>query len=70
MKTKTAMHFKLKYIFLILEMESMEHKSVQLNALQLQKNELKQELFTLQSELKGVLDITCCGNYFCLDKWF
>lgn len=56
MKTKTAMHFKLKYIFLILEMESMEHKSVQLNALQLQKNELKQELFTLQSELKGVLD--------------
>uniref|UniRef100_A0A8C0BD72 Coiled-coil domain-containing protein 172 n=1 Tax=Buteo japonicus TaxID=224669 RepID=A0A8C0BD72_9AVES len=38
------------------EMESMEHKNVQLNALQLQKNELKQDLFTLQSELKGVLD--------------
>lgn len=56
MKTKTAMHFKLKYIFLILEMESMEHKSAQLNALQRQKNELKQELFTLQSELKGALD--------------
>uniref|UniRef100_A0A8B9ZVP9 Coiled-coil domain-containing protein 172 n=1 Tax=Anas zonorhyncha TaxID=75864 RepID=A0A8B9ZVP9_9AVES len=37
------------------EMESMEHKSAQLNALQLQKNELKQELFTLQSELKGKL---------------
>uniref|UniRef100_A0A8C8BK23 Coiled-coil domain-containing protein 172 n=1 Tax=Otus sunia TaxID=257818 RepID=A0A8C8BK23_9STRI len=36
------------------EMESMEHKNVQLNALQLQKNELKQDLFTLQSELKGV----------------
>lgn len=40
-------------------MESMEHKNVQLNALQLQKNELKQNLFTLQSELKGVP-----GNYF------
>lgn len=40
-------------------MESMEHKNVQLNALQLQKNELKQDLFTLQSELKGVPD-----NYF------
>lgn len=50
------MHFNLKYNILILEMESMEHKSVQLNALQLQKNELKQELFTLQSELKGALD--------------
>lgn len=37
-------------------MESMEHKNVQLNALQLQKNELKQDLFTLQSELKGVPD--------------
>ncbi|KFZ53636.1 Coiled-coil domain-containing protein 172, partial [Podiceps cristatus] len=34
------------------EMESMEHKNVQLNALQLQKNELKQDLFILQSELK------------------
>lgn len=37
-------------------MESMEHKNVQLNALQLQKNELKQDLFILQSELKGVPD--------------
>uniref|UniRef100_A0A8C3X8Z9 Coiled-coil domain-containing protein 172 n=1 Tax=Cyanoderma ruficeps TaxID=181631 RepID=A0A8C3X8Z9_9PASS len=36
------------------EMESMEHKNVQLNALQLQKNELKQDLFTLQSELKVI----------------
>lgn len=36
-------------------METMEHKNVHLNALQLQKNELKQELFTLKSELKGVL---------------
>ncbi|NXI38644.1 CC172 protein, partial [Galbula dea] len=36
------------------EMESMEHKSVQLNALQLQKNELKQVLFALQSELKDL----------------
>uniref|UniRef100_A0A8C3U6L4 Coiled-coil domain-containing protein 172 n=1 Tax=Catharus ustulatus TaxID=91951 RepID=A0A8C3U6L4_CATUS len=36
------------------EMESMEHKNVQLNALQLQKNELKQNLFTLQSELKVI----------------
>lgn len=34
----------------------MEHKNVQLNALQLEKNELKQYLFTLQSELKGVPD--------------
>lgn len=37
-------------------MESMEHKNVQLSALQLQKNELKEDLFTLQSELKGVPD--------------
>ncbi|XP_009568892.2 coiled-coil domain-containing protein 172 [Cuculus canorus] len=36
------------------EMESMEHKNVQLNALQLQKKELKQYLFTLQSELKDL----------------
>ncbi|NWR78137.1 CC172 protein, partial [Centropus unirufus] len=36
------------------EMESMEHKNVQLNALQLQKNELKQYLVTLQSELKDL----------------
>ncbi|NWR54174.1 CC172 protein, partial [Bucorvus abyssinicus] len=36
------------------EMESMEHKSVQLSALQLQKNELKQDLFTLQIELKDL----------------
>ncbi|KFW07710.1 Coiled-coil domain-containing protein 172, partial [Eurypyga helias] len=36
------------------EMESMEHKNVQLNTLQLQKNELKQYLFTLQSELKDL----------------
>lgn len=49
------MHFNLKYIF-FLEMESMEHKNVQLNALQLEKNELKQYLFTLESELKGVPD--------------
>uniref|UniRef100_A0A8C6ZWD8 Coiled-coil domain-containing protein 172 n=1 Tax=Nothoprocta perdicaria TaxID=30464 RepID=A0A8C6ZWD8_NOTPE len=34
------------------EMESMEHKNVQLNALQLQKNELKQDLFALQSKLR------------------
>nr|XP_005293967.2 coiled-coil domain-containing protein 172-like [Chrysemys picta bellii] len=34
------------------EMESMECENVQLNALQLQKNELKQDLFTLQSKLK------------------
>lgn len=37
-------------------MESMEHKNVQLNALQLQKNELKQDLLNLQNELKGVHD--------------
>ncbi|KFV78101.1 Coiled-coil domain-containing protein 172, partial [Struthio camelus australis] len=36
------------------EMESMEHKNVQLNALQLQKNELKQDLFALQSKLKDL----------------
>uniref|UniRef100_A0A8B9FM13 Coiled-coil domain-containing protein 172 n=1 Tax=Amazona collaria TaxID=241587 RepID=A0A8B9FM13_9PSIT len=36
------------------EMESMEHKNVQLNALQLQKNELKQDVLNLQNELKGV----------------
>uniref|UniRef100_A0A672TG88 Coiled-coil domain-containing protein 172 n=1 Tax=Strigops habroptila TaxID=2489341 RepID=A0A672TG88_STRHB len=36
------------------EMESMEHKNVQLNALQLQKNELKQDLLNLRNELKGV----------------
>ncbi|KAM9134286.1 coiled-coil domain-containing protein 172 [Pangshura tecta] len=34
------------------EMESMERENAQLNALQLQKNELKQDLFTLQSKLK------------------
>lgn len=34
----------------------MEHKNVQLSALQLQKNELKEDLFTLQSELKGASD--------------
>ncbi|NXX10462.1 CC172 protein, partial [Podargus strigoides] len=37
-----------------IEMESMEQKNVQLNALQLQKSELKQYLFTLQSELKDL----------------
>uniref|UniRef100_A0A8C3S6V7 Coiled-coil domain-containing protein 172 n=1 Tax=Chelydra serpentina TaxID=8475 RepID=A0A8C3S6V7_CHESE len=46
------------------EMESMERENVQLNALQLQKNELKQDLFTLQSKLKEQLrdaeDITKC----------
>ncbi|NXF00727.1 CC172 protein, partial [Smithornis capensis] len=36
------------------EIESMEHKNVQLNALQLQKNQLKQDLLTLQSELKDL----------------
>uniref|UniRef100_A0A8C5WZW3 Coiled-coil domain-containing protein 172 n=1 Tax=Malurus cyaneus samueli TaxID=2593467 RepID=A0A8C5WZW3_9PASS len=36
------------------EMESMEHKNVQLNALQLQKNELKQDLFALQIKLTVV----------------
>uniref|UniRef100_A0A674JPE1 Coiled-coil domain-containing protein 172 n=1 Tax=Terrapene triunguis TaxID=2587831 RepID=A0A674JPE1_9SAUR len=41
------------------EMESMERENVQLNALQLQKNELKQDLFTLQSKLKAE-DITKC----------
>ncbi|XP_074855909.1 coiled-coil domain-containing protein 172 [Carettochelys insculpta] len=34
------------------EMESMERENVQLNALKWQKNELKQDLFTLQSKLK------------------
>uniref|UniRef100_A0A8C4UE47 Coiled-coil domain-containing protein 172 n=1 Tax=Falco tinnunculus TaxID=100819 RepID=A0A8C4UE47_FALTI len=33
------------------EMESMEHENIQLNALQLQKNELKQNLFTLQKKV-------------------
>lgn len=55
-------------------MESMEHKNVQLNALQLQKNELKQDLFTLQSELKGVLDnhvmIIICGLTNTFEKSF
>jgi len=37
-------------------MESMEHKNLQLNALQSQKNELKQDLFILQSKLRGVPD--------------
>ncbi|XP_028942869.1 coiled-coil domain-containing protein 172, partial [Antrostomus carolinensis] len=36
------------------EIESMEHKNVQLNALQLEKSELKQYLFTLQSKLKDL----------------
>ncbi|NXG33954.1 CC172 protein, partial [Dromaius novaehollandiae] len=36
------------------EMESMEHKNGQLNALQLQKNEIKQDLFALQSKLKDL----------------
>ncbi|KFP26654.1 Coiled-coil domain-containing protein 172, partial [Colius striatus] len=36
------------------EMESMQHENVQLNALQLQKKELKQNLFTLQSKLKDL----------------
>lgn len=55
-------------------MESMEHKNVQLNALQLQKNELKQDLFTLQSELKGVPDnhvmIIICGLTNAFEKSF
>uniref|UniRef100_A0A8C0G178 Coiled-coil domain-containing protein 172 n=1 Tax=Chelonoidis abingdonii TaxID=106734 RepID=A0A8C0G178_CHEAB len=46
------------------EMESMERENAQLNALQLQKHELKQDLFTLQSKLKEQLreaeDITKC----------
>lgn len=54
MKIKTVIHFNLKYNYFPLEMESVEHKNVQLNALQLQKNELKQDLFTLQSKLKGI----------------
>lgn len=62
MKTKIAMHFNLK-IYFFLEMESMEHKNVQLKALQLQKNELKQDLFTLQSKLKGVPDSHYYDNY-------
>uniref|UniRef100_A0A8D0G440 Coiled-coil domain-containing protein 172 n=1 Tax=Sphenodon punctatus TaxID=8508 RepID=A0A8D0G440_SPHPU len=37
------------------EMESLGYENVQLNALQLQKNELKQNLFTLQNKLKGQL---------------
>ncbi|NXS58896.1 CC172 protein, partial [Brachypteracias leptosomus] len=36
------------------EMESMGHKNVELNALQLQKNELKQDLLALQSKLKDL----------------
>uniref|UniRef100_A0A8D0G5X4 Coiled-coil domain-containing protein 172 n=1 Tax=Sphenodon punctatus TaxID=8508 RepID=A0A8D0G5X4_SPHPU len=35
-------------------MESLGYENVQLNALQLQKNELKQNLFTLQNKLKDV----------------
>uniref|UniRef100_A0A8C3FAB6 Coiled-coil domain-containing protein 172 n=1 Tax=Chrysemys picta bellii TaxID=8478 RepID=A0A8C3FAB6_CHRPI len=42
------------------EMESMERENVQLNALQLQKNELKQDLFTLQKQLREAEDITKC----------
>ncbi|KFP43973.1 Coiled-coil domain-containing protein 172, partial [Chlamydotis macqueenii] len=36
------------------EIESMEHKNVHLNTLQLQKNELKQDLFILQSKLEDL----------------
>lgn len=41
------------FVYLFLEMQSMEHDSGQLNELQKQKNELMQELFTLQRNLKG-----------------
>uniref|UniRef100_A0A7M4EUX2 Coiled-coil domain-containing protein 172 n=1 Tax=Crocodylus porosus TaxID=8502 RepID=A0A7M4EUX2_CROPO len=54
-KVKTEMHdLENEENILKDEMESVEHNNVQLNALQLQKNELKQDLFTLQSKLKGI----------------
>uniref|UniRef100_A0A8D2J358 Coiled-coil domain-containing protein 172 n=1 Tax=Varanus komodoensis TaxID=61221 RepID=A0A8D2J358_VARKO len=36
------------------EIESMEHENAQLEIFQLQKNELKQDLFTLQRKLKDI----------------
>lgn len=44
----------LVFVYLFLEMKSVEHDSGQLNELQKQKSELIQELFTLQRELKGI----------------
>lgn len=41
------------FVYLFLEMKSMEHDSGQLSELQKQKSELIQELFTLQRKLKG-----------------
>lgn len=42
------------FVYLFLEMKSMEHDNGQLNELQKQKNELMQELFTLQRKIKGI----------------
>lgn len=43
----------MSFVYLFLEMQSMEHDSGQLKELQKQKSELMQELFTLQRNLKG-----------------
>ena len=48
------------FAYLFLEMKSMEHDSDLLNELQRQKNELIQELSTLQRKLKGIT----CMSYF------
>lgn len=43
------------FVYLFLEMKSMEHESGQLNELQKEKSELIEELFTLQKKLKGMI---------------
>lgn len=43
------------FVYLFLEMKSMEHDSGQLSELQKQKSELEQELLTVQRKLKGII---------------
>ncbi|OXB63430.1 hypothetical protein ASZ78_005179 [Callipepla squamata] len=54
-KVKTEINdFENEAALLKNEMDTMEHKNVQFNTLQMRKNELKQELFTLEIELKDL----------------
>ncbi|XP_042312137.1 coiled-coil domain-containing protein 172 [Sceloporus undulatus] len=54
------------------EIESMEHKNAQLKMFQLQKNELKEDLFTLQKKLKGfeneIREAKCTTKYLEMEK--
>lgn len=45
----------LLFVYLFLEIKSMDHDSGQLCELQKQKSELVQELLTVQRKLKGII---------------